>query len=64
MCFNKSLFVSLKPTSTKYIVVLPNGTHCLPSLLGAVQITPSIVLEDVLYIPSFKFNLLSVSSLL
>ena len=45
-------------------VSLPNEarvdiTHC-----GTVQLSQSLILHDVLHVPSFKFNLISVSSLL
>lgn len=64
ICFNQYLFIILKPISTKSVIVLLDGTQCLLKLSGSVQITQSIIIEDVLFILTFKFNLLSVSSLL
>lgn len=62
--FYKDLFIVLKPITNKFVVVFPDGIECQPTLCGSVQINPSIVIEDVFFVPTFKFNLLSVSSLL
>jgi len=43
---------------------LPNGTHVFAHFSGSVQISPNFVIHDVLYIPNFKFNLLSISKLM
>lgn len=45
-------------------VTLPNGTREHISHVGTITISDALVLRDVLYVPSFRFNLLSVSSLL
>jgi len=44
-------------------VELPNGTHVFATHVGTVQLTPLICLTQVLCIPSFNFNLLSVKKL-
>ena len=46
------------------MVKLPNGHEVHATHLGTVHLTPSIILNDVLYIPSFSFNLISISKLI
>lgn len=45
-------------------VSLPNGTREIITHTGTVYLSDKLVLHDVLYVPSFCFNLLSVSTLL
>lgn len=45
-------------------VKLPNGTLAKVTHVGSVKLSHSIVLQNVLCVPSFAFNLLSVSCLL
>lgn len=40
---------------------LSNGSNVTVSLVGKYFLTKDIVLENVFYVPSFRFNLLSVS---
>lgn len=42
-------------------VRLPNGTQQLISRIGSVPLSSSIILHNVLYLPCFRFNLLSVA---
>lgn len=44
-------------------VRLPNGNSVLVSHIGSVQLTHSLLLHRVLCVPSFQFNLISVSQL-
>jgi hypothetical protein len=44
-------------------VNLPNGQSVLVTHIGSVQVTPTLLLTDVLCVPSFDFNLISVSKL-
>jgi hypothetical protein len=43
-------------------VELPNGTHVFATHIGTIQLTPFICLTQVLCIPTFNFNLLSVKN--
>ena len=43
------------------MVKLPNGHHVHATYLGTVYLFASITLTNVLYIPSFTFNLISIS---
>ena len=45
-------------------VSLPNDTRVEITHTGTVPISHALILHDVLHVPSFKFNLISVSSLL
>ena len=50
-------------TLDKTYVTLPNGYTVRIEGTGFIQLTDVISLYNVLYIPAFKFNLLSVSVL-
>lgn len=53
----------LQPQPCDIAICLPNGQHTSVHLKGTVQLTNNIILYDVLYIPSFQFNLISVCKL-
>ena len=63
ICPITSLFSFLKPIS-RASVTLPNHTSIVVTLAGDVRLSSTLVLKDVLFIPDFRFNLLSVSALL
>ncbi|EOY04498.1 Uncharacterized protein TCM_019739 [Theobroma cacao] len=44
-------------------VKMPNNVRALVTHIGIVQITHTLLLDNVLFVPSFKFNLISVSQL-
>ena len=44
-------------------VKLPNGHFVRATCSGTIQLSPNITLHDVLYIPAFTFNLISISKL-
>jgi hypothetical protein len=44
-------------------VNLPTGQSVMVTHIGSIQITPTLLLTDVLCVPSFDFNLISVSKL-
>lgn len=60
----KNLFSNLTPIKNKPLVYLPDGSTCSPKFTGSVQLTSRITLHNVYFIPDFKFNLISVSTLL
>ena len=62
ICFNANSFLSLKPI-TNSRVTLPNNVSILVSLCGDVRLSSQLILKDVLFIPQFKFNLISISAL-
>ncbi|KAG7578814.1 GAG-pre-integrase domain [Arabidopsis thaliana x Arabidopsis arenosa] len=63
VCSDLAMFSETFPV-TGVTVSLPNGTRVPISHTGTVHISTSLILHDVLYVSTFKFNLLSVSSLL
>lgn len=59
-----SLFLLNNVRSISGILIgLPNGERVLASHIGNVQLSAHITLTDVLYIPNFSHNLISVSKL-
>lgn len=63
VCCDLSLFVETYPVSGM-TVSLPNGTRESITHSGIVRLSETLTLHDVLFVPSFHFNLVSVSSLL
>ena len=61
--FNKSSLTNIQTMSYPMLVSLPNGYKVKVIEFGDVVITSGIVLHNVLYMPSFKYNLVSVHSL-
>ncbi|KAK9734593.1 hypothetical protein RND81_04G150400 [Saponaria officinalis] len=58
-----SLFHSLRTLPNPLKVGLPDGRIIIVKQFGKITLTPNLVLKDVLYVPAFKHNLLSVSKL-
>ena len=44
-------------------VRLPNGDMAKVTHIGTVQVSPTLILENVFCIPSFSFNMISISKL-
>ena len=63
MCNDLSMFRETFSTSD-IIVSLPNGINVPIQFTGTVCLSDSLILKDVLHVPSFHFNLISVSTLL
>ena len=57
-----SCFASIT-TILNTFVNLPNGESALVTHIGTVEISTKLVLHNVLCVPSFTFNLLSISKL-
>ena len=62
MVHSITYFTSITSTLNTY-VNLPNGEIALVTHIGIVKITEKFVLYNVLCVPSFSFNLISVSEL-
>jgi hypothetical protein len=58
-----SFFISITSVVSKS-VRLPNGQYASVTHIGTIKISESFVLTDELCIPSFSFNLISVSKLI
>nr|GEX37514.1 hypothetical protein [Tanacetum cinerariifolium] len=55
-----NLFISTKNLKTPIIVHLPDGSSKTVTIVGQVQLTPSLILTNVFYVPDFQLNLLFV----
>ena len=64
MAYDLDLFVNLDALSKPVYITLPDGSLKTVTLGGNVQLDEKIMLRKVLYVPEFKFNLLSVTKLL
>ena len=63
MCYNKDLFSSLQSLLKPSTVTLPDGKCVSVTHVGTVVLSEALTLQGVLYVPSFKYNLLSISKL-
>ncbi|RVW31674.1 Retrovirus-related Pol polyprotein from transposon RE2 [Vitis vinifera] len=62
VCTNSSMFHSIHSFSSN-TVTLPTSTKIPITKIGTIHLSPHLVLEHVLYIPTFQFNLISISAL-
>ena len=46
------------------VVTIPNGTQFRVEIIGTVRLKNGVILKNVLYVPKFCFNLISVSKLI
>ena len=63
ICCYKSLYDSYVPMNNSH-VLLPNSFKVKVEGIGSIKLTQDIFLHNVLYIPSFRFNLLSLLTLI
>lgn len=61
ICCDKTLFSSLNKFSRSHLIGLPSDQSIKVSQYGNVPIHDKIMLSQVLYVPDFKHNLISVS---
>ena len=59
---NAYAFLSMKPVHN-CTVTFPNQTSIHVHFIGNIRLNSHLILIDVLFIPQFQFNLLSVSAL-
>lgn len=50
-------------TTTTHTITIPNGVQIYVDRIGDVQITPDLLLTNVLFVPQFRFNLISIPRL-
>jgi hypothetical protein len=62
ICASLSVFHSYSEI-TPMIIKLPNGNHVTTKYAGTIVISPIFTLKEVLYVPDFNINLISVSNL-
>ena len=63
ICTSISQFISFLVIKKNIFVQLPDGSQAPVKHIGTIRCSPSLILTNVFHIPSFKFNLLSVSQL-
>jgi len=64
MISNLNLLHNIKTLPKPIGITLPNGSLKTVIYFGQIHLTPTITIDHVLYVPDFKFNLLSVNKLL
>jgi len=57
------LFHSFSPMTKVCSITMPNGRQVAVKHVGTVMLHPNIILQGVLHVPDFHFNLLSASKL-
>lgn len=60
MCFNSESFITLSTLRIPININLPYSHFITVTHIGSVQIFSDLTLHNVLYVPSFKYNLLSI----
>lgn len=60
MTSDKSLLFNIQTLSVPYLVSLPNGYKVKVHNVDSLALFPNFILHNVLYIPIFKYNLISV----
>ncbi|KAK9070135.1 hypothetical protein SSX86_010535 [Deinandra increscens subsp. villosa] len=63
MCSNEHYFSQIKPLTKPIHISLPNSQVIKVTSYGNVSLNPQLTLSNVLYVPEFKHNLLSVPRL-
>ena len=63
MCSEKTVLQDLCDLQCPIYVKLPNGTQVKVTKHGRLSINDSLLLNRVLLVPNFKFNLLSIRRL-
>lgn len=63
MCSNFELLINPYKVYDSKLVSLPDGTMKSVTHAGDIKLTDKLILNDALFIPSFKYNLLFVNKL-
>ncbi|GJY75347.1 cysteine-rich receptor-like protein kinase 8 [Tanacetum coccineum] len=64
VCISLSLMHNITKLHTPIIVFLPNGNTTQVTYTGLVRLTQSLTIDNVFYIPTFTYNLISISRIL
>ncbi|XP_075086252.1 uncharacterized protein LOC142168967 [Nicotiana tabacum] len=64
MSYNKALLTNIRILPYPFLVTLPNGYKVRVTEIGDAVLSPKLTLHKVLFVPSFKFNLISVHCLI
>ncbi|XP_075100974.1 uncharacterized protein LOC142176701 [Nicotiana tabacum] len=63
MTFNRSLLTNIINLPYPLLVILPNGYKVKVTEIGSMTLTSKITLDKVMYVPTFRYNLISDHSL-
>jgi len=63
MCFDSKIFLELRTLESPIFVDLPNSYKVKVTQYGSISLHPKLILKDVLFIPCFEYNLISVYKL-
>lgn len=63
MIFNRTLLIKIRTLPYPFLVTLPNGYKVKVTEIGDVHLNPTLILYKVLFVSSFKFNLISIHCL-
>lgn len=61
--YDLSLLQKVRSIQDHCYITLPNGKKAQIRNTGSMTLSPDLILRDVLHIPDFQFNLLSISKL-
>ncbi|GJS38000.1 hypothetical protein Tco_0536382 [Tanacetum coccineum] len=61
---HSSLFISIRYLTHRIMVHLPDGRSLKVTIIGEVDLTPSLIHSDVFYVLEFQLKLLSISKLI
>ncbi|GER54231.1 retinol-binding protein 4 [Striga asiatica] len=64
ICSNPNLISHCVDISMPVVVNLPDGSKFEVNKIGEVKLNENLLLKDVLFVPEFKYNLLSVGQLI
>ncbi|KAH0774314.1 hypothetical protein KY290_011451 [Solanum tuberosum] len=63
MAYNKATLTNISTLPYPFLITLPNGYKVKVTEIGDVCLNPVLTLRKVMFVPSFKFNLISVHCL-
>lgn len=63
MCFDSKIFLELKPLVFPRFVKLTTSFRVKVTQVGNVILNSNIILKNILFVPSFKYNLISIQRL-
>ena len=64
ICSDLSVFLTYKPVAaSNEFILIPDGRQVPIAHIGSVKITNDLILHNVLHVPAFHYNLLSVQRL-
>lgn len=63
MCHDLSFFTTYKMTHANNHIAIPNGKQVKVTHIGTIYLNNGIELQSVLFVPDFKFNLISIPKL-